>query len=80
MKFPRVCVDQGHARGAMPEQGGDGFEAHPSVEALGGQGVTQLVRMHWPHPGSFGDALDVTVDGAPVEGLAVFSFDQVSVA
>jgi hypothetical protein len=64
----------------MPEQGGDGFEAHAAVEALGGQGVAELVRMHWPHPGPFGDAFDVAVDGAPVEGVTVFSFEQIAVA
>ena len=39
-----------------------------------------MVRVHWSHPGPFGDAFDVAVDGAPVEGLAVLSFEQISVA
>ena len=38
-------VDEGHAQGAVPEQRGDGFEAHAPVDGLGGQGVAQLVRV-----------------------------------
>ena len=42
----------------MAEHGGDGFEAHTSVDGLGGQGVAQLVGV---------DVSDAGVAGDPVE-------------
>jgi len=36
-------VDQGHGHRLVPEERGDGFQAHPAVDGLGGQGVPQLV-------------------------------------
>jgi hypothetical protein len=38
--------------------------------------VAELVRMHIADAGATGDGLDVAVDGAPVEGLVVVSFDE----
>ena len=64
-------IDESHPRRAVTQQGGDRFEAHPSVEALGRQCVTKLVGMNFGDAGSVGDTLDISVDGAPVEGLAV---------
>ena len=32
-------VGEGHAQAAVAEQSGDGFEAHPPVDGLGGEGV-----------------------------------------
>ncbi|HVA75733.1 MAG TPA: hypothetical protein VNF71_14330, partial [Acidimicrobiales bacterium] len=54
----------------MPEQGGDGFEAHASVDGLGGQGVAQLVGVD-PDAGVPPDAFDDPADGVPVEGSLV---------
>ncbi|MDT0261525.1 hypothetical protein RM423_08975 [Jatrophihabitans sp. DSM 44399] len=34
-------VDEGHLHAAVSEQRGDRFQAHPAVDRLGGQGVTQ---------------------------------------
>ena len=39
-------VGQGHLHGAVPEEGGDGFEAHAAVDGLGGEGVAELVGVH----------------------------------
>ena len=61
-----------------PEQGGNGLEAHPPVDGLGGQGVAQLVGMDVADPGPFGDRRHVAVDGAPVEGLTVVTLDEES--
>ena len=60
----------------MPEQGGDCFEAHASVDRLGCQGVAQLVRVNGTDTGSLGDRGDVAVNGAPLEGLSVVAFDE----
>jgi hypothetical protein len=40
----------------------------------------QLWRMHWPPPRLDWRRIRRAVDGAPVEELAVFSFEQISVA
>jgi hypothetical protein len=37
-----ACVDEGHAHGFVAEQRGDGFEAHPAIDGLGGEGVSEL--------------------------------------
>ncbi len=60
----------------MTEQGGDGLEAHASVEALRCQCVPELVRVNSRNAGSFGDPFHVAVNGAPIERLAVFAFEQ----
>ncbi len=60
----------------MSEERRDGFEPHAPVDRLGRQRVTELVRMHVADTGALGDSLDVTVDGAPVEGLMVVAFDE----
>ena len=39
-------VDEGHFHGAMSEERGDRFEAHPAVDGLGGEGVAELVGVH----------------------------------
>lgn len=69
-------VGQGHAHRAVAEQGGDRFEAHPAVDGLGGERVPELVGVDVTDPGAAGDGGDVAVDGAPVEGLPVVSFDE----
>ena len=38
-----TCVDHHHGEGLVTEEGGDRFEAHASVDGLGGEGVAQLV-------------------------------------
>jgi len=64
------------AYGAVPEQRGDCFEAHPAVDGLGGQGVAELVGVDVADTGAFGDRRDVAGDGAPVEGLTVVAFNE----
>ena len=67
MQFPRVGVDERHLHGAVAEESGDGLEPHAAE--LGGEGVTQLVRVdadaaaaaHVPHD-------PVTVERAAVIG------------
>ena len=39
-------IPQGHVQAAVAEQGGDRFQAHPAVDGLGGQSVTQLMRVN----------------------------------
>jgi hypothetical protein len=60
----------------VAEQGGDGFEAHPSVDGLGGERVAQLVRMDVTDAGALGDGHDVAVHGAPIERAAIIALDQ----
>jgi hypothetical protein len=55
----------------MAEQGGDGFEAHPAVDGLGGQGVAQLVGVDVSEPRGLGDAPDDPPDAVTVQGPAV---------
>jgi hypothetical protein len=69
-------VDESHPRRPVGQQRSDGLERHAAVEALGGEGVAELVRMHVADTGATGDGLDVAMDGAPVEGLVVVSFDE----
>jgi hypothetical protein len=64
-------VGEGHAQAAMAEQGGDGFEAHPAVDGLGGQGVAQLVGVDVSEPRGLGDAPDDPPDAVTVQGPAV---------
>ena len=47
-------VGEGHLHRAVAEKGGDRLEAHAPVDCLGGQGVTQLVRVS-AHTGVAGD-------------------------
>ena len=44
-------VAQGHVEAAVSEQGGDGFQAHATVDGLGGEGVAELVRVDVRQPG-----------------------------
>ena len=60
----------------MAEEGGDGFQAHAPVDGLGGQGVAELVGVDVADARPLGHRVDVAVDGAPVEGLAVVALDQ----
>jgi hypothetical protein len=55
----------------VPEERGDGFETHASVDGLGRQCVTELVWVDVTDAGAFGDACDETVDGAALDGGAV---------
>lgn len=43
-------VGERHPEAAMAEHGGDRFESHPTVDRLGRQRVTQLVRCTRPSP------------------------------
>jgi hypothetical protein len=51
----------------MAAQRGDGFEAHPAVDGLGGEGVAQPVGVHGVDAGDGADAGHDPVDGAPVD-------------
>ena len=69
-------VGEGHLHRAVSEECCDGFEAHATVDGLGGEGVAELVRVDVSDAGSFGDGGDVAVDAAPVEWSAVVAFDE----
>jgi len=60
----------------MAEERGDGFETHPAVDGLCGEGVAKLVRVDGPDAGAFRDAGDGAMDGASIEWLAVVAFDK----
>ena len=64
-------VDEGHLEGAVTEQRGDGFEAHPAVDGLGGEGVAQAVGVHVVDPGDGADAGDDAVHGATIDRVVV---------
>ena len=51
----------------MAEQRGDGFEAHPSVDGLGGEGVSELVGVDGPDAHVDADASHDAVHGPPVD-------------
>jgi hypothetical protein len=51
----------------MAAQRGDGFEAHPAVDGLGGEGVAEPVGVHVVDAGDGADAGHDLVDGAPVD-------------
>jgi hypothetical protein len=53
------------------QQRGDGFEAHPPVDGLGCEGVTEPVGVHVVDPGDGADAGDDSVHGATVDGDVV---------
>ena len=66
-------VGESHLHRAVPEEGGDGFKSHAAVDGLGGEGVTQLVRVHVADAGVTSHPPDdaggqVSVDRAPVVG------------
>ena len=48
-------IDQCHLKVLVTQQGGDGFESHPPVDRLGGEGMAQLVRVDMTDPGTVGD-------------------------
>jgi hypothetical protein len=73
-----IRAGEGHAHRPVPEQGGDGFEAHGAVDRLGGERVAQLVGVDVTDAGSLGGCCDVASDGAPLEGLAVVALDESS--
>jgi hypothetical protein len=60
----------------VPEEGGYGLEAHASVDHSGGQRVTQLMGVDMTDAGPFGHPLDVAMDRASVERLAVVAFNE----
>ena len=64
-------VGEGHLHRAVSEQRGDRFEAHPTVDGLGGEGVAQLVGMGVTDPGLLRDGGDDAMHGAPVDGHVV---------
>ena len=71
-------VGQRHAHGAMTKEGSDGFETHAPVDHPGGQGVAELMGMDVANAGALGHPIDVAMDGAMVEGMAVVALDQSS--
>jgi hypothetical protein len=60
----------------MAEHRGDGFQAHPSVDRLGGQRMSELVRVDMWEAGGGAGLVDVAGDGVPVGGLAVLAGQQ----
>jgi len=56
----------------MAEEGGDGFQAHPAVDRLGGQGVPQLVGVDVRQAGGDRGAVDQPGGGVPVQRSTVF--------
>ena len=62
----------------MTEQSGDGLEAHAPVDHPGGERVAQLMGMDVADAGTLGHPIDIAMDGATVEGLAVVTLDQSS--
>lgn len=60
----------------MSEQRRDRFETHPTIDRLGRERVSELVRLHVTDTRMFGDGVDVTVDSAPVEGMTVVAFNK----
>jgi hypothetical protein len=62
----------------VTEQDGDGLEAHAPVDHRGGEGVAELMGMDVADAGAFGHPIDVAMDGATVEGMAVVALDQAS--
>ena len=71
-------IDKRHVHGAVPEQGGDRFEAHAPVDGLGGEGVAQLVRMDVADVGELGDPVHIAMDGPSVEGPSVVTLKEVA--
>ncbi len=51
----------------MAQEGGDSFEAHASVDGLGGEGVTQLVGVDVTDAGGFGDPAHHAGDPMPAD-------------
>ena len=51
----------------MAEERGDGFEAHASVDGLGGEGVAELVGVDCSEAGSGGGGGDDAVNGSAVQ-------------
>jgi hypothetical protein len=51
----------------MAEEGSDRLQAHATVDGLGGQGVTQLVRVDVADAGGGGDSGDPALHGVAVE-------------
>ena len=62
----------------MPEQGGNGLEAHAPIDRLGGESVAELMGMDVADTGPLGHPLDIAMDGAPVEGLSVVALEEVT--
>src|SRR5436190_24299173 len=60
----------------MAQEGGNGLERHAPVDALGSEGVAELVGMYPADASASSHGGDVAVDGAPVEGLMVVAFDE----
>jgi len=60
----------------MAEQGGDGLQAHPAVDRLRGQGVTQLVGVDVGQAGRGAGPVDHPGDGVPVQRAAVLPRQQ----
>ena len=54
--------DHCHAHRLVTEQRCDGFEAHATVDRLGREGVSKLVRRDTPDPGGLGRSVDDRID------------------
>ena len=50
-----------------PSDRGDRLQAHAAVDGLGGQGVSQLVRVDVADAGGRGDGGDPALDGVAVQ-------------
>jgi hypothetical protein len=68
-------VAQRHVHAVVAEHGGDRLQAHAAV-GLGGQRVTQLMRMQMRQPGGPAGPVDHPGDGVPVQCGAVRSRQQ----
>jgi hypothetical protein len=60
----------------MAEHRGDGLQAHPAVDRLGGQRMPELMGMDMAQPGGGAGPVDEPGDGAPVQRAAVFAGQQ----
>ncbi len=59
----------------MSEECSDRFEAHPTIDRLGRERMSELVRVHVTDPGPLRGRRDDAMHGAPIDGL-VFIGEQ----
>ncbi len=70
-------VDEGHLEGAVTEEGGDGFEAHATVDRLGGEGVAELVGVDVADAGVAADGGHDAMHGSSVDRCVVVGDEPV---
>jgi hypothetical protein len=70
-------IDHGHGEGLVAEQGGNGVEAHPAVDGLGGQGMAELVRGDVADARFGAEAAQGGGDAQSGEGAAAFKQEPV---